>query len=505
MTTNVSNLRERIAARRASPEPTDANDQAGEFAIRRHTDPAERTVLVPQPMSDVQMRDMFNARVAESDQVHNFSRTFHYKPDDGANATADVLRELYGISVGVQIDTLFGTILPEVKTITVGPGKTRQVPWGRIALPALESTFVTLGSTRTVEYGRCFHIICEAPHKWKAELDAFFTAIELKLETGSIYRGKALCGASNLEFLDLAKFDASTIVFSTDVTDVLETALFGAIEHAEEMRKEAIPLKRSFLLYGPYGTGKSSVGQMAGQVAQQNDWTFIMARTGRDNAEEAMRTARMYMPAVVFMEDIDTQASTSDPEDVAELLEAFDGITAKDSELILVMTTNHINSIHAGMLRPGRVDYVVPIGALDRDGTERLLRAVIDPERLAPDTDFNAVYGAMQVPVPDGEEGAVYGFEPAFVRETAQKAKTVGLVRGGGAYQLATDDLVRAARSLHPQVLLLKSAGEGKPKRNLEGLFKGLIHECLTEVILEDRDRDERPPYVFKLRSDSDD
>jgi transitional endoplasmic reticulum ATPase len=38
------------------------------------------------------------------------------------------------------------------------------------------------------------------------------------------------------------------------------------------------------------------------------------------------------------------------------------------------MTTNHKDEIHKGMLRPGRLDAIIEIGAMDRPGVEKLAR-----------------------------------------------------------------------------------------------------------------------------------
>lgn len=477
----------------------------GDFTIHRHDAPESRTVVLPQEISITQARDFLNAKVQESDQITIFTRQYKFRPDDGANAAANVIGRLYGIAVGVTIKTMFGDILPETRNIRISKDETRLVPWGKTAIAALDNTFITLKFGYDDELGLVFQADVEGPHKWKSEVDHLFNEIQHELETNSIYKGKVLCGTDVPEFMDVSAFDRTTIQFANDVEDVLETAMFGAIRHTDAMVANGIPLKRTFLLTGTYGTGKSSVAQMAAQECEANGWTFVLARTGRDSVVEALRTARMYEPSVCVLEDIDTQASTAKPDEVAELLETFDGITAKDSKVMVIMTSNHKDRIHAGMLRPGRVDYIVEIGELDRDGTERLLRAVIDPSALADDVDFDAVHAAMTVQVPVGDERTVtHHFEPAFVRETAQHAKTWALVRAGGdKYQLTTTDLVRAAHALHAQLTMLKLASEGIPSHTIEGLMEAMVYKALSNVLIEDRDDDDRLPYIIRRKEDS--
>jgi hypothetical protein len=479
----------------------------GDDDVKFHEDPTERAITLPRNSTYDDGIAALQAKKREQEQITKFTRTYKFRPDDGANATANVLKERFGITVGITTRTMFGEIPPEIKTITIGYGKTRQVPWGRMGILSLTDAEIYLGDTYDPEYGPCYQITVKSPRKWKKELEGLFDAVQAELEANSIYRGHALCGANTLEFLDLSKFDPTKIQFSDRVTDVLETALLGAIRHSDAMLAEGIPLKRTFLLCGPYGTGKSSVGMIAAQEAEKHGWTFLMGKTGRDSITEVLRTAKLYQRAVVFVEDIDTQADTTDKDAVAELLETFDGITAKDSQIMLVMTTNHKDRIHAGMLRPGRVDYVVEIGELDRNGTERLIRATVPKGKLAANVDFDAVYDAMSVIVEhaDGEKKE-HRFEPAFVKETVVQAKTWALISSGGKpkYTIGTDSLVRAALALHPQLTMLKTASEGIPEPGLVTAFRGLVQDVMEDNILVARDGDGALPYAFQKADDRD-
>src|SRR6185437_2620503 len=137
---------------------------------------------------------------------------------------------------------------------------------------------------------------------------------------------------------------------------------------------------------------------------------------------------------------------------------------------------NHVDQIHAGMMRPGRLDFVVEIAALDRNGTERLVRAVVAPGKLDPTVDFDEVYKNMEK------------FEPAFVRATADRAKTFALTRAEGKpdYVLTTKDLVSAAQSLHPQLELLRKASEGIPEPEIETALAKLLDERIGNVEVHD-------------------
>jgi transitional endoplasmic reticulum ATPase len=431
-----------------------------------------KDIVLPEGSTYEWAIDTLERKKTEQETVISFQRVYPFRPDDGAHAVAAVLKSKYGVTIGKPTPGFFSSRPPELRAIAVGFGKTEQVPWGKIEIPSLQSAEITLHETSQGN-GPVFAVSVQAARKFKEEIESLFGAIDAELRANSIYRGKALIGAHTLQFLDTSKFDATKIVFSDLVTDTLNAALFGAIKHAAALKRDGVPIKRSVLLYGPYGTGKSSVGMMTAQVAEMNGFTFLQARTGVDSLEDVLKTAQLYQPAVVFVEDIDGPASVSDAQDVAKMLEAFDGVAAKDSQIIMVVTTNHIDRIHAGMLRPGRLDYIVEINKLDRSGTERLLRVLLG-DKLDRHVDFDAVFAEMT------------DFEPAFARATADRAATWAIARTGGkgSYKLATADLVGAARSLHPQLKRLREASEGIPAPQIETALADLTTKAAQEAVL---------------------
>lgn len=432
---------------------------------------------LPKGMTYVKAKKILTRLEQEAETLTEFSQVFRYRPDDGAYAALQCVKNRWGMALGKVQETFFGTRPAEKRTINIGVGQTMQVPWGLLEIPVFEGLELYLAEYRDRDYGVIFKIYGQGPRKYQDEIQGFFDDVEDYLRTNSIYRGQAIVGSDSPEFLDLNAFDSTKVVFSDEVTATLNGTLFAPIRFTDAMRREGVPLKRALLLEGPFGTGKTSIGQMTAQVAVANGWTFISAKPGRDKVEDVLRTARLYQPAVVFIEDIDGEASVGDSDQVTKLLEAFDGITSKGGELQVVMTTNHLERIHKGMLRPGRLDAVVHIGALDRNGVERLVRVVVDESRLDKDVDFDKVWDSME------------GFLPAFVKESITRAVTFAIDRleGGREYTISTEDLVHAANSLRPQLDALNGAGEGQRRPALEtalaGVVKGAVKDLSTTNI----------------------
>ena len=427
---------------------------------------------LPKGMTYGKAKKVLTRLEEEAETLTHFSRDFKYRPDDGAYAALQCIKARWGMALGKVQYSFFGVTPAQKKTIKIGVNETMQIPWGLLEVPIFEGLELYLDAVRDRDYGVIFRIHGQGPRKYQDEIEGFFDDVQEYLETKSIYRGRAIIGSDDPDFLDLSTFDPSKIVFSDEVTASLKGLILGPIQHTDAMRRENIPLKRAVLLEGPYGTGKTSIGQLVAQVATDNNWTFISAKPGRDKVEDVLRTARLYQPAVVFIEDIDGEGSVGDPDQVTKLLEAFDGITSKGGELQVIMTTNHLDRIHKGMLRPGRLDAVLHIGALDRNGIERLIRAVVDPAKLEASTNFDAVAAAMD------------GFLPAFVKESLTRAVMFAINRADGqrTYSIGTEDLVDAAHSLRPQLEALEGANEGERRPTLDLAVTNVVKSAVKAL-----------------------
>ena len=428
-------------------------------------------IVLPRGMTFSKAFKILERLQQEAETETMFEQVFRYRPDDGANAAYHAMKARWGMALGKITETFFGTRPAEQRTINVAFGETLTVPWGRIEVPTLPGLNIYLLEHEDEEWGTIFRVVGKGPKKYKEEMDGLFDDLASYLRNFSIYRGKAIIGSSSPEFMNV-NIDRSKIVFSDEVEALLEGMVWSPIRYADAMRRENIPLKRALLLHGPYGTGKSSAGLLTAQVAVANGWTFLSAKPGRDKVEDVLRTARLYEPAVVFVEDIDAEANNGEANAVTKLLDAFDGITSKGGELQIVLTTNHLDRIHKGMLRPGRLDAIVEIAGLDRGGVERLIKAVVPAGKLAEDVDYDAVYAEMDQ------------FLPAFVRESINRAVSFAVSRqqGKGNYVIDTSDLVYAAHSLLPQLAALNDAGEGVLIPTIDQAFLARIKEAVSNM-----------------------
>lgn len=450
---------------------------ADESIIRKGTQ-----LIIPERWSPQDALRFLKDHIASQEEETAFSRVYRFRPNDGAHALQMALRHIFGTAgIGKPIFTFFGKRPPELKSVPTGVGTSTQVPWGALSAPLFGGTIYTQVHMDD-EYGPLFMLMVETRRKHQSHVEGLFEAVQMVLNEHSIYRGKAINGATEPEFIDLTGVDPSKVVYSDHVQGQLSANVWSLLRYTQEHRDRRLPLKRSVLFEGDYGTGKTLAAFLTAQIAVENGWTFVYCRPGKDDLDLVMNTARLYQPAVVFFEDVDTIASDSH---VTRLLDVFDGITAKGTELLAILTTNHKESIHKGMVRPGRLDAVIPFEGLDVAGVERLVRSLIPAAELG-EVDYQHVAEAMGV-------GTDEAFLPAFAKEAIDRAARYALDRTGGSVEtLTTDDFVRASKGLMPQLRLMKGAGEGSKLHPMLAGMERVVNEAIDGARIDRTAADER-------------
>lgn len=161
-----------------------------------------------------------------------------------------------------------------------------------------------------------------------------------------------------------------------------------------------IPYRRGYLLHGPPGTGKSSLSlALAGYFRMK---IYIVSLSSKGLNEENLASLFTELPThcIVLLEDIDTvgithsreKADGDDDEKTSDdnndsstgqltlsgLLNILDGVAAQEGRL-LIMTTNHIEKLDKALIRPGRIDMMVPFKLADREMAASIFRAIYSP------------------------------------------------------------------------------------------------------------------------------
>lgn len=448
--------------------------------VAYHKDPPNK-ISLPEGMTPAQGSKALSDVAIALDQRENFSRVFKYRPWDGAYALVQVLSKFFGTTGrGVPIKTMFGTQPPRQVEVEISLDETVQVPWGNIEFSPFEGMLM-LGTSEDSEYGMLFELTVSCPKRFGASVAGFFKAIEHQLQTESIYKGKSVRTSKSGDGIDEIRFISTsedpTIVYNEDVMAALHNTVWGVIQNAELLKADGRKTNNRVLVHGPYGTGKSECGKITGKVANKNGWTFLKFESSKgtlDDLDRTLATARLYSPAVVMIEDIDTYASNPDPNYQSRLSNMFDGLGSKGDQVMILMTSNRAAEFSKGMLRAGRIDRMIEIGALDRAATEDMIRRVIGEERLEKEIDFDKVWDALA------------DFEPAFVRQTFDQAATAALIRTGQRdFKLGTEDFVSAATILRPQHDMHRDKSDKREGFSIEEWVRDQVVAAHTKHLVE--------------------
>jgi transitional endoplasmic reticulum ATPase len=434
-------------------------------------------LVIPERMTARDAISTLESHMAQMETHTTWTRKLKARPWDGAAAFERAVKRVTG-TVGVQKGAFFGMVPPARETINISSTETMDVPWGTIAIDLFEGE-AFLGSYKDEDFGLMFVINVTAPRKYRAGVEGFFRVLQEEIDERSIYRGQSFDGKSNPNFLDLSGVNEDEVVYSADVLDQLNANVWSLLDYTDVQRELGLPLKRSILMHGPYGTGKTLAAMLTAQRAKVNGWTFIYCRPGKDDIHEVMQTARLYQPSVVFFEDVDSISDVQDEarDSVSVLLDTFDGVTAKGTEIIAILTTNHVDRIHKGMVRPGRLDAIIEIGALDNAGIETLINVLVDKGMRTTDgvnhLDYEAIAFEME------------GFMPAFVKEAIDRASRYAVARTGGIpTSLSTEDFVQAARGLVGHLGIMEEAEDKAAVDTLGRSFKAIALGAAEEVAM---------------------
>ncbi len=402
-------------------------------------------------------------------------------PLEGAYFLMQVLKDIYGWVNAVPTQGFFGPNPPIMVSLEVAFGKTAQVIWGDFQVPNVQGK---LSTGAALKNGKPIFILRGVvKKKYEAEIKFIANSLRAYSAKNSLYKGQAIKLTTNLEgqidfmsaprFMDLSLINENELTFSDQVRAEVQTNLFTPVERTEECRAAGIPLKRTVLLEGPYGTGKTLTASVTALKAVKNGWTYIYLDR-IEGIKEAMIFARQYSPAVVFGEDIENAVKSSDGRStkVNDVLNNIDGIDSKGQEVLCIFTTNHIEKIERAMLRPGRLDAIITVNPPDSAAAQKLIRVYADG-LISENEDLTAV----------GDELA--GQIPAVIREVAERSKlfAIGRLGKGEKLSLTSKDIVYSAAAMKKHLELMNPKAkeiDDSSQAMLAKGFIGLVNEQLS-------------------------
>nr|WP_297275480.1 ATP-dependent zinc metalloprotease FtsH [uncultured Agathobaculum sp.] len=163
-------------------------------------------------------------------------------------------------------------------------------------------------------------------------------------------------------------------------------------------------IPKGVLLVGPPGTGKTLIARaVAGEAGvpflsiSGSDFVELYVGVGASRVRDLFEQAKKNAPAIVFIDEIDAVgrqrgAGLGGGHDEREqtlnqLLVEMDGFGANEG-VIVIAATNRKDILDNALLRPGRFDRQVYVGAPDVKGREEILKVHARNKQFDPDVKF---------------------------------------------------------------------------------------------------------------------
>ncbi len=166
-------------------------------------------------------------------------------------------------------------------------------------------------------------------------------------------------------------------------------------------------IPRGVLLYGPPGTGKTLVAKaVAGEAGvpffaiSGSDFVEMFVGVGASRVRDLFEQAKQSAPAIIFVDEIDAVGrhrgagigggNDEREQTLNQLLVEMDGFDS-NTNVILIAATNRPDILDPALLRPGRFDRQIGVGAPDLKGREQILKVHAKGKPIAKDVDLALV------------------------------------------------------------------------------------------------------------------
>ena len=213
---------------------------------------------------------------------------------------------------------------------------------------------------------------------------------------------------------------ARTVLGVSDDRKVTFDDVAGADEEKQELQEVVDFLKNpekftaigariphGMLLVGPPGTGKTLLARaVAGEAGVQflsisgSDFVEMYVGVGASRVRDLFDQAKKVAPAIIFIDEIDAVGRKrgsglggghdEKEQTLNQLLVEMDGFS-KNEGVIVMAATNRPDILDPALLRPGRFDRQIHVGAPDVKGREEILKVHARGKRLDDSVNLKTV------------------------------------------------------------------------------------------------------------------
>ena len=203
---------------------------------------------------------------------------------------------------------------------------------------------------------------------------------------------------SNITFADVAGIEEA-------MEELVEIKEF--LKDPKKFQALGAKIPKGVLLYGPPGTGKTLVAKaVAGEAGvpffsiSGSDFVEMFVGVGASRVRDLFEQAKQAAPAIIFVDEIDAVGrhrgtgigggNDEREQTLNQLLVEMDGFDT-NVNVILIAATNRPDVLDPALLRPGRFDRQVGVGAPDLKGREQILKVHSKNKPLSDKVDLALV------------------------------------------------------------------------------------------------------------------
>lgn len=237
-----------------------------------------------------------------------------------------------------------------------------------------------------------------------------------------------------------------------EAKDAIERRIVLPLAEPEAAERHGVRPPKAVILFGPPGTGKTS---FAKAVASRLGWPFVELFPSRLSTETdgglaaALRQTFADLAGLesvlLFIDEVEEIAAARSGTAVDaghgvtnELLKLIPAFRDNDNRL-LICATNSLRTLDPAFLRPGRFDYIIPVGPPDAGARAAIWRRYLGPASETADLEQLVEVTEMFTPA-DIESAARKGAQRAFERE----------VRTGVGDPAGTEEYLSAVADTRP-------------------------------------------------------